>query len=41
MGEVKRYRGKQELHMTLGDMQKDARKHLTDIEKEYLIVQRA
>ena len=40
VAEVNRYRGKKDLHMTLGDMQKEARKHLTDIEKEYLIVQR-
>ena len=40
VAEVNRYRGKKDLHTTLGDMQREARKHLTDIEKEYLIVQR-
>ena len=40
VAEVNRYRGKKDLHMTLGDMQKEARKCLMDIEKEYLVVQR-
>ena len=40
VAEVNCYHGKKDLHETLGDMQKEARKHLTDIEKEYLIVQR-
>ena len=40
VAEVNRYRGKKDLHTTLGDMQKEARKRLTDIEKEYLVVQR-
>ena len=40
VAEVNRYRGKKDLHDTLGDMQREARKHLMDIEKEYLVVQR-
>ena len=40
VAEVNRYRGKKDLHETLGDMQREAWKRLTDIEKEYLIVQR-
>ena len=40
VAEVNRYHGKKDLHETLGDMQREARKRLTDIEKEYLIVQR-
>ena len=38
--EVNHYRGKKDLHETLGDMQREAQKRLTDIEREYLIVQR-
>ena len=40
VAEVNCYRGKKDLHKTLGDMQREARKRLTDIEKEYLMVQR-
>ena len=38
--EVNCYRGKRDLHTTLGDMLREEQKHITDIEKEFLIVQK-
>ena len=38
-GELNRYRGKVDLQDTLGDLLKDARKRVTEVEKEYLTVQ--
>ena len=39
VAKLNRYRGKAELQETLGDILKDARKQVADVEKEYLIVQ--
>lgn len=38
--ELNRYQGKAELQETLGDILKESRKQVADVEKEYLIVQR-
>ena len=40
VAELNRYRGKAELQETLGDILKEARQRVTEVEKEYLIVQR-
>ena len=40
VAELNRYRGKAELQETLGDILKEARHRVTEVEKEYLIVQR-
>ena len=39
MAEVNQYRGKKDLHSTLGDMLREAKKCITNIKKEYLVVQ--
>ena len=40
VAELNRYRGKADIQETLGDILKDARKWVSDAEKEYLVVQR-
>ena len=40
VAELNRYRGKAELQDTLGDILKEARQRVSEVEKEYLIVQR-
>ena len=40
VAELNRYRGKAELQETLGDILKEARQRVSEVEKEYLIVQR-
>ena len=39
VAEINRYRGKAELQETLGDILKEARQRVSEVEKEYLIVQ--
>ena len=40
VAELNQYRGKAELQETLGDILKEARHRVSEVEKEYLIVQR-
>ena len=40
VAELNRYRGKAELQETLGDILKESRQRVSEVEKEYLIVQR-
>ena len=40
MAEVNCYRGKRDLHTTLGDMLREEQKRVMDIEKEFFVVQK-